>query len=185
MTIGGGWWDYARGRNPEDPFTGKPVVSRTEWEAGGRYRALPMALWSYNQTGLQDYFRLSEYARAQSELQASLAFMPGINRYVKVSDYGYREAQAAGDAAAAAERAIHRVSLPAETRAVLAEFWRLSRQAERTPDQEQRYHRLRLWHSQVYQPLDERLTGAEAIEDRALAEQVRQKLSEAAREMQR
>ena len=177
ITVSSGWWDYVRGRNPDDPLTGKPIIPRTEWDAGGRHKAEVMTLWSYNQTGLQDYFRLSDYARATTELQAALAFAPGVNRYIKVSDYGYREAQAAGDEAEAAARAVHRLNLPADTRAVLSEFWRLSRQHERTPQQELRYQALRMWHSQVFKPLDERLSGAEAIEDGKLADDIRRQMS--------
>jgi hypothetical protein len=170
------WVEYASGIQPVDTFRGRPIVPDTEWKAGGVDSLEPMALWTWDQMGGQNFLRWN--SKTGSGLELSVSAIPGINRVVKVSDYGLREDQRIQTADQDKARAVHRLALPDEVQSLAAEYGHLKvlKPALRTPEQEVRYQELNIWHNSVYRKTDEAITAAEQAGDRATAAVLRDQL---------
>jgi hypothetical protein len=91
ITLFNGWWDYVFQRNPKDGFGDRSVIPSREFSAGGLRGLDDMAIWSLNQTGLQDWFRYD--SETMDGIEGKLRMIPGVHRFVKISDFGYREIQ--------------------------------------------------------------------------------------------
>jgi len=160
LTIPEKWVEYGSGWNPTDPFRGRPIIPQTEFAAGGMSSLKPMALWTWDQMGYSSYLHWNSKLPTTTEI--ALSAIPGLNRVVKVSDYGYREQQMQSERADDQARAQHRLAMPDNARSLLVEYIGLKGIApeRRTEVQEERYHTLNLWHNRVYRRFDEWITAA-------------------------
>ena len=87
--------------------------------------------------------------------------LPLLNGTVKVTDYGYREAQLAGERAEQAAAARVRLGMPANVQRLAGEYGFLQRLGaeDRTPAQEERYRELSAWHHE-YKLVEQQLRDA-------------------------
>lgn len=83
--IGGAWWDYMSGRNPEDTFYGRKVIGNTEFQAGIEYSLPEMLLWSAQSMGLP--IRPWDPAK-ESPMQYMFHFLPILSKMYRSSDIG-------------------------------------------------------------------------------------------------
>jgi hypothetical protein len=185
LSIGSAWSQYVFNRNPVDAFRGRPVIPPTEWAAGGWDRLKPMLIWTYNQTGLQDFVRLSQTRKDSAEW--TLDNIPVLHRFLKISDQGYREQQQDEASAEDTFRAQHKLRLPDNARALNGEYYGLNKipRAKLTPEQTKRLFRLRAWYNDVYRPIDEAIRRAEAEGSRYTADSLRTRLGEASQRFER
>jgi hypothetical protein len=153
------WSEYLRGQNPRDTFRGREIVPPREWQAGGLHSVEPMALWAVEQTGLMNFFRWDP--RSETTWQLTLSATPGLNKFLKMSDQGYREQQRAVQDEQVAAAAAEKLRLPKPVQSIEAEYWRLARLGEqRTPEQQRRYVDLHAWYRTIYAPAWESIQQA-------------------------
>ena len=178
------WSRYVSGQNPHDPFTGRDIVGRREWMAGGLDSLAPMVSWTLGQSGVLNFFRYD--TRANSAWQVVISAVPGVNRLVKVSDHGYREQQQAAASLEDAVQAREKLRLPKEILSLDAEYWGLMRvpQPLLTDVQRQRLGKLKLWRSEVYNPFWEAITASQENKD-GRAEGLRSRLRERSQQFKR
>ncbi|HEY0725843.1 MAG TPA: hypothetical protein VGD41_17985, partial [Pyrinomonadaceae bacterium] len=144
LTVPAKWLDYASGHQPVDPFLGRPIVPDLEWKAGGLYSLKPMMLWTLKETGAQNFVRWDPNAGTALELVVSAT--PGLNRVVRTSDYGYREAQREGMVPEERSRARDILELPDQVRSFYNQYWALrGLKDHRTEPQERAYQALNTW----------------------------------------
>jgi len=92
LTLLYGWGEYVMQRNPKDGFGDRSVIPSREFSAGGLRGLDDMFIWSFGQTGMQDWFRYD--ADSMDGIEGKIRTFGGpMNRFVKISDYGYREIQ--------------------------------------------------------------------------------------------
>jgi hypothetical protein len=92
LTLLHKWGEYVMQRNPKDGFGDRSVIPSREFSAGGLRGLDDMFIWSFGQTGLQDWFRYD--ADSMDGIEGKIRTFGGpMNRFVKISDYGYREIQ--------------------------------------------------------------------------------------------
>jgi len=89
--------------------------------------------------------------------------IPGLNRVVKVSDYGLVERQREANGGTRTERDKFLLSLPESVQSIRAEYWRLEgiNARLRTAAQERRLHDLKGWYNGVYKPMEEEIIHGE------------------------
>lgn len=154
LNVAGAWKDYLAGRNPVDPFRNRPVIGDRAFKAGGTAALGDMATWTLNQSGALNLFRWNPQSETTSEL--ALSGTPIVNRLVKVSDQGYREAQLESERLDATAKAKLRIQYGDAAQALTARHaWLQSLGAKRTPEQNALYGRIHAWVTQFYQPADE------------------------------
>lgn len=160
LSVPAKWAEFATGHNPDDPLKGTPIVPTRQWEAGGWDSLTPMATWTIGQTGVPNFIRWD--AMSDSTWELSLSAIPGINKFVKVSDQGYREQQRKDISDLAAVRAQEKLKLPAQVQSLELEYWRLNRlsKEQRTPEQVSRYEDLKFWYGRTYRPSWEQIQAA-------------------------
>lgn len=185
VTIPAKWAEFASGRNPEDPFRGRPIVPRTEFEAGGWDSLKPMFLWTFDESGAGAFVKWNADAQTTTELVTSA--IPGINRVVKTSDHGYREQQMGIEREADQERARHRLAMPDNARSLLLEYTRLRSidALRRTPEQAGRYEALNVWYNSLYRRFDEDIELLEQAGNKTAAAAMRRSLEAASTAFER
>jgi hypothetical protein len=172
------WGQYAEGHNPNDPFRGRPILSEAEMKSGGLDSLQPMFKWTWDQSGAGGFFKWDPHAQTTTELLMSA--IPGLNRMVQSTDYGFREQQMARENAMDQQREEARLDLPDNVHQLLLEYGRLRglEMAHRTPQEEGRYNALGVWYNSIYRGAQERITQFEKGKDAKAAEAQRQVLSE-------
>ena len=158
VTLPEQWAQFAlAGHNPTDDFRGEPIISDkafTVFKAGVSPvpAAGEMAHWTLNQSGVLNLFNYNPQANNTTEL--ALSAVPGVNKFIKVSDGGFREAQRATQTEITAQRDMQELQLPAPVQALELEYWRLARinKDARTDAQNDRLSDLRLWYRNTYRP---------------------------------
>jgi len=85
------WKDYVTGGNPRDGFGDRTIIPTREHSAGGIRGLDDMLIWTFSQTGLQDWIRYDK--EGMGGIEGAVRMMPGVHRFVKITDYGYREKQ--------------------------------------------------------------------------------------------
>ena len=155
IKISKSWNEYLAGQNPMDGSRNVPILSNSEYLAGGWPSVQGMAAWTYEQTGVQNFFRYD--TRANNWMEIGVSAVPGINRMLKVSDYGHLEQQRDAERGEAEESAKIRVAMPERARRLYGEYQSMrSLDKERlTPAQAKRRRNLATWYNQVYKPSEE------------------------------
>ena len=181
LELGQGWAAYLSGRNPRDGFHGGTVVSSSKWLESGYTAegAEQMLYWSYQKTGVANFFNWNRRADTWQELAVSAT--PGLNRFVKVTDRGLAELQEAQGAADTDARKSIRLSLDADVQGLYSEYQRLRSLGKRRVEAQQtRYEDLAYWHKTLYSPSFEMLESlkSEGKGTRHQQDEVRAGLSE-------
>lgn len=179
------WSEYLSGDNPEDPFRGRPIIPSTEFEAGGLESLEPMALWTLQQSGASSWIHWNKNADTTTEL--TMSAIPGLNRLVKTSDYGYREQQMATEQKEDQKRAQHRLAMPDNVQKLLSEYFYLRGidQTRRTPAQLTRYETLNVWYNSFYKPADESVVLANDAGEKDMAKALRKSLGEVSKSFEK
>lgn len=157
ISVPAAWMQVAGGINPVDPGTGREVVGRREWAAGGLEVGAAMGSWSLEELGMLNLVRWDPTAATVG--QVTLSAVPGVSKFLKTSDQGFREAQREAIGEEEAQRARARLELPPAVQALEYEHNRLARlpRAARTEAQQARLEELSEWYRTVYRPAWEAL----------------------------
>ena len=184
ITLADRWADYVRNVQPLDPSTGRPIVPNLQWKAGGIDALLPMANWTLGQARLNIW---STQDKPEGTLELAAQVAPIVSRLVRVTDYGYKEGQAADQAARDKIDAKRRLSYGAEVQSLVAEHGHLQGlgAANRTETQQLRYLELAPFINAIYKPADEMIEQLEEQHDRSGANALRAQLKELAQPFKR
>ncbi|MFQ5454146.1 MAG: hypothetical protein ACE5D6_08170, partial [Candidatus Zixiibacteriota bacterium] len=103
ISIALDWYNYVRGKNPNDPWMNRPMIEETKWKAGGLIRFSEMMKQTWNRYGGRRFytFPYDDLDRIKSDLE-KVFNKPGasdiIRRFIRVSDRGlYDEMIKTGD----------------------------------------------------------------------------------------
>ena len=89
ITILQGWGQYLTGKNPYDAFRGRTLIDDTTFQAGGTAGLKKMVQWTANTFGLSQF---TTYDPSRNDtVETAVQILPGINRILKISDYGLTE----------------------------------------------------------------------------------------------
>jgi hypothetical protein len=163
LKIADGWKQYAEGLNPVDDFRNSFILSDAEHLAGGWDSLKPMLAWTWEQSGLNGFVQYDP--KSNTSLELTISATPVLNGLVRISDYGYREQQMAGERLEDAAGAAVRLQMPANSQRLNTEFYLVRGLGadDRTPDQEARYRELTAWHKSVWKPAEQQLRDADAM----------------------
>lgn len=152
ITLADGWMQYSSGINPRDRLRGNPVMSDTEFKAGGWDSLSGMAAWTWDEVGGSNFIRFDP--RAQTWQEHTIGALPVLNRVVKVTDAGLRERQRTLESALDTRTAQIRMAMPDNVNELLREYYGLNaiRTENRTDLQRARLAELNYWHSKVWTP---------------------------------
>jgi hypothetical protein len=183
LTIGRAWYEYSRGLAPQDPRTGRPLLNYYEQRAGAPESLAPMFHFTLSQMGVENFIKYDPEAKTTTELAVSA--IPGLNRLIKISDYGYHEQQLRRDAAARETelKSEHALRYASEVRRALAEYQRLTsiKPELRTPQQHLRVAEINYWRTNVYRPMDRLILDLERAGKREEARKHREFVAEQAK----
>ena len=151
------WVTYLSGGNPTDDFRDQQIIGRAERAAGGWPALKDMIVWTAGATAVTNFVRYNPEARTTTE--AVISGIPGLNRLLDFSDYGYREQQNYEISQEEAARARVRLGLGETAQQLAGEYFGLRRipNDKKTPNQMQRYKLLSAWHREIYTPVYEGL----------------------------
>lgn len=138
LEITTAWYQYLTGKNPYDYFRGRYLIPETEFKAGGWPSLKKMVQWTINQSGQTNF---STYDKSKnSTFETNLQSVPGLNRIIKISDYGLTEKTRAKIAEKQAEKAEITSKLPQGVRRLISErsFLINKKNADSLTPQEQR-----------------------------------------------
>jgi hypothetical protein len=155
------WKDFVLGNNPKDDFRDRGILTNDVWLAGGWEATRDMFAWTAQTAGVHNFVKWNRDAQSWQELTVSA--IPGVNRFVKVSDSGMREAQEEGMQGDDILRAKIRRAMPESAQRLYGEYNALARlgTANRTMQQELRYRTLSGWYRGVYMPAMEVAVASE------------------------
>ena len=161
ITTPQAWLEFAQGHNPVDPWSGNQIVPDRVWDANDWHRWTPMMSWTLKQSGAANF--VSWDPKSETTLELTASAVPGVNKFLLVTDQGMREEQRAQQNESQAARARERLKLPATVQSLEMEYWQLNRLSGRTEQQAERYADLKFWYARYYRPAWESLERA--IED--------------------
>lgn len=175
LDIAWKWSQYAAGVNPVD-HTGRAIVPRDEWTAGGWDASKMLLTWTSDKFGVvsdlmkwagRDKVLPSRFRGADGgELNAPwYTEIPGLSRLIRVSDYGLREDEWTEIENEEQERARFRIGLGETIRGATSERYALSRRstlgALDDPEALRLFH-LNSWYAHTYLPLTDEIRELEA-----------------------
>lgn len=171
FSIVGAYASYLVGRNPVDPFTGRPIVTRDAWSAGGWYAFREMLGWTIDQFGRWRWtaYNIANVAGLGDQeftWEGMIRAIPGLRAYVGFAARGLDEEQSAALEAKEAGEARFRLRLPTKVRNLLKEHYFLNRAPEITDAQQTKRLLLNYWFSHVYEPVTHDAKAARDAGDR-------------------
>ena len=154
LKIGETWVEFFSGRNPYDRYRGRTIIPDAEWKAGGWPALKKMVQWTANQAGLANFATYDPSTKSTFETVVQMT--PGINRIIRVSDYGMAEKSKNTVEQRRQQKAELRTDLPDNTRKVVSElfFLRARKDAKdlNVVEERQRLNRLNYFYQHVYLP---------------------------------
>jgi hypothetical protein len=183
------WLSYMRGENPYDDFRRREIIDRDDFAAGGWPAFRDMMRWQLNQFGVLSILGHKaigkDLGQKESTVEAVVGSIPGVSRFVKISDRGVREQQQVEAELKDAEAARFRLSLPDDVRALVRERYRLSLvDKEKLPAKDQdRRAELNRWYDRVYLRLTKAIKQAKAEGDAKAEADARKDLEDATRDL--
>lgn len=155
MKIAGAVAQVAQGNNPDDDFTGRPIIREKEFEAGGAARWKGLLKWSVGQFGMAGEVARTYIDNSGTKPQTiwTPALLPGLNRFFRVSDRGFSEAQQQTRANQDKAKAKLKLGYGNQTREVYNTYFRLQKlgRKNRNATQERAYHRASSFYNGPYQ----------------------------------
>jgi hypothetical protein len=140
VEVGDKWGQFFTGKSPVN-HRNQPILSEDEQKAGGLYALKPMVGWTLNETGVSNFFKYD--ARANTYTEAAIGAVPAFNRFLKITDQGTRETMRTAQAGEDKFKAIKRLDMPAQVKALRQEYyWLRSRGDARNFREEDRYREL-------------------------------------------
>lgn len=152
LSVPVAWSQAAAGIRPTDPGTGRDIIPERQWDAGGAEAAKALGSWTLDELGMLNWVRYDPQAATTTQLITSA--VPGVSKFVKTSDQGFREAQRAQMQEEESQRARAKLQLPALVQGLEWEYWHLARLPARmrTPQQSERLETLSTWYRSIYAP---------------------------------
>lgn len=179
----------ASGKNPEDDFRGQPAIPAQEFEAGGWPRWRGFLRWKSSELGMPgDLIKTYAFRDDANRplVQTWAANVPGLNRFIRVTDYGKSEEQRLAKDMEDQAKAQRRVGYGESTRYVYGQYWSLRNIKNRTPAQERAYQEASDFYNGTYRPGDEDVHEAETRKNEARAKSKKAQMErDAARARQR
>jgi hypothetical protein len=140
VEVGDKWGQFFTGKSPVN-HRNQPILSEDEQKAGGLYALKPMVGWTLNETGVSNFFKYD--SRANTYTEAAIGAVPAFNRFLKITDQGSRETMRTVQAGEDKFKAIKRLDMPAQVKALRQEYyWLRSRGDARNFREEDRYREL-------------------------------------------
>jgi hypothetical protein len=140
VEVGDKWGQFFTGKSPVN-HRNQPILSEDEQKAGGLYAFKPMVGWTLNETGVSNFFKYD--SRANTYTEAAIGAVPAFNRFLKITDQGSRETMRTVQAGEDKFKAIKRLDMPAQVKALRQEYyWLRSRGDARNFREEDRYREL-------------------------------------------
>jgi hypothetical protein len=140
VEVGDKWGQFFTGKSPVN-HRNQPILSEDEQKAGGLYALKPMLGWTLNETGVSNFFKYDP--RANTYTEAAIGAVPAFNRFFKITDQGTRETMRTAQAGEDKFKAIKRLDMPAQVKALRQEYyWLRSRGDARNFREEDRYREL-------------------------------------------
>jgi hypothetical protein len=153
VEVGDKWGQFFTGKSPVN-HRNQSILSEDEQKAGGLYAVKPMVGWTLSETGVSNFFRYDP--RASTYTEAAIGSVPAFNRFLKITDQGARETMRNVDAGEQKFKAIKRLEMPAQVKAIRQEYyWLRSRAEARTPQEEDRYRELQTFETFFQNRLEE------------------------------
>jgi hypothetical protein len=153
VEVGDKWGQFFTGKSPVN-HRNQPILSEDEQKAGGMYAVKPMVGWTLSETGVSNFFRYDP--RASTYTEAAIGSVPAFNRFLKITDQGSRETTRSVEAGEQKFRAIKRLEMPAQVKAIRQEYyWLRSRADARSLQEEDRYQELQGFESFFQNRLEE------------------------------
>jgi len=154
IKMGFAWGQYAGGENPRDSFYGSNILTSTEDKARNWAGTKKMIGWTYDQTGLGNFFRYDPETDTMLEfVTKNVPLVSGVlGKILKVSDAGRdQEAYALMDVRDR-DMARYRTQYGDATQEMYKEYNRLSQMGTeiRNPQQDEQWWRVKDWHTAVY-----------------------------------
>ena len=167
------WSQFGAGVNPVD-HTGRQIVPRDEWTAGGWDASKMMLTWTSDKFGvISDLMKwagrdnvLPSRFRGASGAEENAPWyttIPGLSRLMRTSDYGLREDEWTDIENDEQERARFRLGLGKEIRGATSERYALSQQDKFGLDDKRslRLFHLNSWYAHTYMPLTQEIRKLE------------------------
>ncbi|GMU52858.1 MAG: hypothetical protein AMXMBFR33_20040 [Candidatus Xenobia bacterium] len=179
MALAANWVSIMAGENPTDSF-GRPVLTSSEQDAGWQARTKGTLRYTAGQfgpigKGLSRLLGPYKPGRNDEGILAWAASMPGLNDYIKISDYGYSEQQRLRRELDTQARARRKESYGAKTRYLYDEMNRLKRLGgQRTAQQTRAYQFLDVFEGQL-KAVDEQVARLETVGKHRQAQALRQR----------
>jgi hypothetical protein len=154
IKIGKGWTGYLGGENPRDSFYGSNILTSTEHKARNWEGTKAMIGWTYDQTGLNNFFRYDP--DTDTTLEAVTKNVPLVSgtlgKILKISDSGRDQQGYKIMDVRDRDLARIRTQYGEATQEMLKDYNRLSKMGSgiRTAPQTEQWWQIRAWHKAVY-----------------------------------
>ena len=157
LDIANKWRKWMANQNPRDEFRGRNIIPNDAYLVGGWEANKAMLTWTYNKTGLNNFIRYD--SRADTTLDMTVGAIPGLNRLLKTSDFGFREQQYQQESVLDAERSMQRLKLDNTSKDLRRQYYRIRNINSnlRSAEQWEKYQSVKLWHRNIYTPIEEKL----------------------------
>jgi hypothetical protein len=159
LDVAGNWADLSMGKTPID-HRNLPILTDDERRVGGTAALGPMLGWTLEETGVANFFKYDPKANTFTE--AALKPMPSINRFLRITDAGTREAERKTMDEEQRVRSQFKLGFPSWIQALRSEASYLQRKGDaRSTDESMRHIELKFWRRQYDKALDNMETAHE------------------------
>lgn len=177
------WGQYAIDKNPRDSFRGTDIIGRDEWKVGGWPAFGDMVKWQLKQGGVATipFYSLTRYDETPpTTMEVTTQSIPGLDRFIKVSDRGMKEDEYETSRAADRIDAVSRLKLPKNGR------WLVSRRSQiikipkeqRSDKQQSELDDLSKFYSKHYLPARKAMEQAVVGDDKEMQDRIADLLKE-------
>lgn len=169
------WGQYAVGVNPTDSYYQAPIVPHREWQAGGMAATKKMLAWTADQFGVLStlghavtgpVLGQAFESGAETPVEHTLRSLPGVSRFIRISDRGYSERQWAEIKAEEREAARFKVGLPESANKAVRDLYTLRSRDDLSLKEWHRMNTLSAWYSRFYLPVTTAMKAGEGNVER-------------------
>lgn len=159
LDIGRNWMDLGMGKQPID-HRNLPILTEDERRVGGAAALAPMLGWTLEETGISNFFKWDPKANTFTE--AALKPLPAINRFLRITDAGIREAERKATDKEQLVRSRFKLGFPMFIQGLRSEANYLSNKGDaRNFREADRHTELRFWTRQYDKALEQMETAHE------------------------